>query len=175
MAPPHDAEIDGDDAALIVDEQIPRMQVGVEEAVAHGVAQEGPHQPRAERLQIMALRAQSFVIGDRNAVDPFERQYAPRAPAPIDVRHAKAFVVPGVLGHLGDGGGLHAQIHLDGDGFRQRLHHGLGAEPARWRMKPLDHARGEEIRVEVLVEALLDAWAQHLDGDWLQRAAWLAH
>ena len=42
-------------------------------------------------------------------------------------------------------------------------------------MKPLDHAGGEEIRIEVLVEALLDAWAQHLDGDWLHRAAWLAH
>src|SRR5262245_21228968 len=42
-------------------------------------------------------------------------------------------------------------------------------------MKPLDHARGKEIRVEVLVKTLLDAWAQHLDGDWLQRAARLAH
>ena len=50
-----------------------------------------------------------------------------------------------------------------------------GRKTARGRMEALDHARGEEIRVEVLVEALLDAGAQHLDGDWLQRAVWLAH
>ena len=34
-------------------------------------------------------------------------------------------------------------------------------------MKPLDHTRGEEITVEVLLEAALDAGTQHLDGDGL--------
>jgi hypothetical protein len=52
---PHDAEIDGDDAALIVDEQIAGMHVAVEEAVAHGVAQEGLHQSATDRLQIVDL------------------------------------------------------------------------------------------------------------------------
>ena len=42
-------------------------------------------------------------------------------------------------------------------------------------MEALDHARGEEIRVEVLVEALLDAGAQHLHRHWLERAVRLAH
>ena len=42
----------------LVDEQIAGMHIGVEEAVAHGVAQEGLHQPRADRLQIVTLRAQ---------------------------------------------------------------------------------------------------------------------
>ena len=37
-------------------------------------------------------------------------------------------------------------------------------------MEPLDHARGEEHRVEVALEALLDAGAQHLDRDRLERA-----
>ena len=82
--PPHDAEIDGDDAALIIDEQIAGMHVGMEEAVAHGVAQEDLQQPRAERLHIMAFRAQRLAVRNRHAVDPFEREHAPRAAAPID-------------------------------------------------------------------------------------------
>ena len=37
--PAHDAEIDGDEPAVIVDEQISRMHVGVKEAVAQRVAE----------------------------------------------------------------------------------------------------------------------------------------
>ena len=36
----HDAEIDRDQVAVGIDEQIAGMHVGMEEAVAHGVAQE---------------------------------------------------------------------------------------------------------------------------------------
>ena len=143
--PPHDAEIDGDDAALLVDEQIAGMHVGMEEAVAHGMAQEGLHQPRAERLHVVAGGGKRVAVGDRDAVDPFERQHAARAARPIDLRHAEAFVVLGVLGHLGDGGGFHAQIHLDGDGFRQRVDHGDRPQAPRGRVEALDHARGEDI------------------------------
>ena len=39
--PAHDAEIDGDDAAILVDEEISLMHVGVEKPVAQRVAQEG--------------------------------------------------------------------------------------------------------------------------------------
>ena len=155
--PPHDAEIDRDDPALGIDEEIAGMHVGMEEAVAHGMAKEGLHQPRAERLQIVAGGTQGGMIGNRDAVDPFEREHAARAPRPIDLRHAEAFIVLGVLGHLGDGGGLHAEIHLDGDRFRERVDDRDGPEPARARVEALDHARGEEIAVEIALEALLDA------------------
>ena len=160
---------------VLVDEEIAGMHVGVEEAVAHGVAEEGLHQPRAELFQIVALRRERVAIGDRGAVDPFKRQDPARAPAPIDHRHAEALVVLRVLRHLRDGGGLHAEIHLDGDGFRQGLDHGLRPEPARRRVKALDQLGGEEIGIEVLVEALLDAGPEHLDGDRLEPAVALAH
>ncbi len=81
------------------------------------------------------------------------------------VGHAKAFVVLGVLGNLRDGGGLHAEIHLDGDGLGQSIDHGNRPQAPRRRMEALDHPRGEDIVVEVLLEALLDAGAEHLDGD----------
>ena len=48
--PAHDAEVDRDELALVVDEQIARMHVGVEEAVAQRVAQEGlDHRARQMR------------------------------------------------------------------------------------------------------------------------------
>ena len=37
-------------------------------------------------------------------------------------------------------------------------------------MESLDHARGEDVGVEVPLETLLDAGPQHLDGDRLERA-----
>ncbi len=46
--PAHDAEVDGDDAALLVDQQVALVHVGVEEAVAHGVAQERAQRGEAE-------------------------------------------------------------------------------------------------------------------------------
>ncbi len=172
---PHDAEIDGDDAPLIVDEQISRMHVGMEEAVAHGVAEEGLHQPGAERLQVVASRAQGRMVGDRNAVDPFKRQRAPRAPRPVDLRYAKTLVVLGVLRDLGDGRSLHTQIHLDGDRLGEGVDHGDRPQAARGTMQALDHAGGEEIAVEVALEALLDAGPEHLHRHRLERPVELAH
>ena len=46
--PPHDAEIHRDDIALRIDEQIAGMHVGVEEAVAHRMAEKALDQPVAE-------------------------------------------------------------------------------------------------------------------------------
>src|ERR1019366_7656043 len=41
--PPHDAKVDRDDSSGLVDEKIALVHVGVEKAVAHGVAQKGLH------------------------------------------------------------------------------------------------------------------------------------
>ncbi len=51
--PPHDAEIDGDDMAVLVDEQIALMHVGMKEAVAHRVREEGAQNDEAEPLEIL--------------------------------------------------------------------------------------------------------------------------
>ena len=54
LEPAHDAEIDGDDVAVIVDEQVPLMHVGVEEAVAERMAEERLHQPPRQLRQVVA-------------------------------------------------------------------------------------------------------------------------
>ena len=45
----HDAEIDGDEPSLAVDEEIPLVHVGMEEAVAERVAEEGLHDGSGDR------------------------------------------------------------------------------------------------------------------------------
>ena len=119
--PAHDAEVDRRDAALCIHEQISRMHVGVEEAIAQRVAQEGLHQRAPERRQIEPARFQRGAIGERRAVDPFEREHAARGALPVDRRHAEIRIVLGVLGDLRDCRGLEPQVHLDGHRARQRV------------------------------------------------------
>ena len=167
--PAHDAEVDGDDGARLVDQQVALVHVGVEEAVAHGVAQERAQDREAQRLQVVAGGNKRGAIRDRHAVDPFQRQHALGGAAPVDAGHAQAAVGQGlvagdVVGHLGDGGGLQAQVHLDLDAAGERVDHGHRAQPPRRRQPALDLAGGEDESVEVAAEALLDAGAQDLHG-----------
>ncbi len=58
-----------------VDEQIARMHVGVEEAVAQRMAQEALDHRAAERRQVEARGGERRAVVQRRAVDPFERQH----------------------------------------------------------------------------------------------------
>ena len=78
--PAHDAEIDGDDGAVGVDEQVARVHVGVEEAVAERLVEEGSASPcAASRLQVVPGRVdRARDRSMRDAVDPFDGQHAAR-------------------------------------------------------------------------------------------------
>jgi hypothetical protein len=58
----------------------------MEEAVAHGVAQERADDRQAERLAVEAALIERRMVGDRRAVDPFDRQDALAGPLPVDGR-----------------------------------------------------------------------------------------
>ena len=60
--PAGDAEIDRDDRAVGLDEQIARMHVGMEEAVAQRVAQEGLDEVGGDRLEVVAGGAQALDV-----------------------------------------------------------------------------------------------------------------
>ena len=81
--------------------------------------------------------------------------------------HAKIRIVLHVVAHLGDRGGLEPQIHLDRHRARQRIDHLDHAQPPRLGRMALGAARREVERVEIGLEAPLDAGAQHLHGDGL--------
>ena len=97
------------------------MHVGVEEAVAHRVREEAAQDDEAELAAIVAGGVERGVVGDRDPVDPFERQHALGGAQPIDVGHAEAFGRRDVLRHLRDGGSLEPQVHLELGGTLQVL------------------------------------------------------
>ena len=152
-----------------VDEQIARMHVGVEEAVAQRVAQEGldhacgrapaGRSPRASS----AARSCSGVPSIHSSVST-----SARGAVPVDRRHAEVRIVLGVLRHLGERGGLEPQVHLERDRAR------AASRPSRSRRSrraSADSALGVRAReVEGCrdrAEAPLDAGPQHLHGDGL--------
>ena len=149
--PAHDAAIDGDEPALAVDEQVPRMHVGMEEAVADRMLQEGLDDIAGETGKIVAGRSQALDIGEAHALDPFVDQHLARRELPVRLRHAEIGIVPGVLGEFGQGGRLQPQIHLHRHRARQRLDDAGETQPPRLRRAALGQFRAEAHRREVAV------------------------
>ena len=110
--PAHDAEIDRRQPAVGKREQIALVQVGVEEAVDDGLAQEGADQGRGQRGEVVAGLDQGLAVGELDAVDPFERHHPPRGPAPVDLRNEEAALGDQILAQLGGGGRLAPQVEL---------------------------------------------------------------
>ena len=121
--PSHDAEIYRDQLAGIVDEQISRMHVGVEETVPQGMAQERLDDGGGEAFEIEPLGFELCAVRERRRLDPFQREHPARGAVPVHGGHAKVRIVSGLLCHLRERGRLEAQIHFDGDGTPQRVHH----------------------------------------------------
>ena len=141
------------------------MHVGVKEAVAQRVAQEGLDHGAREALEVEALGLKPRAVGQRRGVDPFERQHVARGAVPVHRGHAEVRIVAGVLRHLRERGGLEPQIHLERDRAAQRVDHLDQAQPPRLRRHALGVARGEGEGVEIDLEAPLDARPQHLHRD----------
>ena len=84
----HDAEIDRHEPALIVHEQVAGMHVGVKEAVADGVAQEGLDDRAPERRPVEARGLDGREIVEADAVDPGGGQHVAGGQIPFGLRHA---------------------------------------------------------------------------------------
>ncbi len=130
--PAHDAEVDGNQPAVIVDEQIARMHVGVKKAVAQCMAEKGLDQRAGELGQVEALGEQARPIGQRRRVDPFQREHFLGGAVPIDGRHPEIRIVLGVLRHFGERRRFEAEIHLDHDGTPQSVDHFDEPQPPRF-------------------------------------------
>src|SRR6516164_6334338 len=109
----HDAEVDSDQPAVNVDEEVTWMHIGVEKAVAQGMAQKALNDFAAELRQVKAPRSQSTVIVETDAINPLERQHFSRGAVPIDSRHAEIGVLARVFCHLGSGSRFQSEIHFN--------------------------------------------------------------
>ena len=163
--PPHDAEIDGDEAAVAVDEEIALVHVGVEEAVAHGVAQEGLQHAMAQRRHVVPLARDAGHVGQRNAVDPLQSQHLAGSAVPVDQRRMKIRVFGDIVAKLRSRRRLQTEIGFELDGARQRVDDLDQPQAPPLRRNALDEARNDVHVGKIARELPLDAGAQHLDCD----------
>ena len=143
------------------------MHVGVEEAVAQRVAQEGLDHRVRQVLEVEALGLERRAVVQRRAVDPFQRQHVLGGAVPVDRRHAEVGIGLGVLRHLGQRGGFEPQIHLERDRAAQGRDGLDHAQPPRLRRQAFGVAGREGEGFEIDAEAPLDVGPQHLHGDGL--------
>ncbi len=101
--------------SLGIDEQIARVHVGMEEAVAQSVTQKALDHLAAEVGQIVTGRDESGLIVQPRAVDPFEGEHITRSAIPIDRRNVEVGILAGVLPHLGERRRFEPEVHLDRD------------------------------------------------------------
>ncbi len=163
--PSHDAEIDRDQPAFMIDKQIARMHVGVKKAVAQGMAEEGLDHGGGKTRQIEALGLQCLPVGERRRLDPFQREHVFRGPIPVHRRHAEIRIVPGILRHLGERRPFEPQIHFHRHRALERGHHFDQAQPPRFRGERFRLACRVGESIEVDAEAPRDARPQYLDRD----------
>ena len=160
--PAGNAEVDRDDGAVGLDEQIAGMHVGMEEAVAQRVAQERLDQVGGDRLQVVAGRLEGGDVVHLDAVDPLHGQDIASGALPVHGRHAKAGVAPGVLAELRKGCRLEPQVHFDPGGLRQCLRHLDRPQPPRGGNVFFLQPGGQEIAFEIVEEAPPHAGTDHL-------------
>ena len=168
--PAHDAEIDRHQPSGVIEEQVPRMHVGVEESVAQGVTQEALDYLAAEVGQIDLRLREAGVIVQRDAVDPLHRQHVVGGAIPVHRRHAEVGIVAGVLRHLGKRRRFEPQIHF----HRHRARHGIDdldqPQPPRFRRISFGFAGDVKEIAEVAMEARRYIGPQHLDRHLLAHA-----
>ncbi len=169
----HDPEVDGHEAGVPrIDEQIALMHVCVEETIANRMLQERADDVKAERLAVDPGRVDGGEIAQRDRVDPVQGENALAGALPVHVRHAEAEIAGfgDVLGHLGNGGRLQAQIHLQHNRLRKRIHRGHGAKTPCLRRQSFRSVRREVEALKIAFEPFFDVRAEDLDGDGAQAA-----
>ena len=111
----------------------------------------------------------AVAIGEPRAVHPLGDQHVAAGQLPEHRGHAEIALVGDVLRHLGIGGGLEPQIHLERHAALQDLDDRERPQAARLRRVALDEMRAGIKGLEVAGEALPDARPQHLDRHHLAR------
>ena len=120
--PAHDAEIDGDDVAgLGIGEEIARMHVGMEVAVADRVPEEVLQEVPRQLLAVEAGRIERGVLADRDAVHPVRRQHGFGGLVPDDFGDGEAFVLLDVAAELRDRRALEPEVELEQRRALERL------------------------------------------------------
>ena len=163
--PAHDAEIDGDQLAVVINKEISRMHVGVKEAVAQRMAEKGLNQRPGELPQVEAFGQQPRPVRQRRRIDPFQRQHLLGGAVPVHTGDAKIRIVFGVLGHFRERRGLQAKVHLDRDRAPQGVDHFDETKPPRLGGNAFSVTRHVVEGAQVGIKAAFDTRPQQFDRD----------
>ena len=161
--PAHDAEIDGDDATRIINEEIALVHVGVEKSVAQRGAQKGLDQAARQCARIKSEPNQTLRIGHRDAVDPLHRHHFARGAVPVDGGRANVRIVCGIFREFRRRRGFEPEIHLHPNRAGERLDHLAEAQAAELRRQTLSESRSESHIGEIARKSPFSAGAQHFD------------
>ncbi len=165
VEPADDAEVHGGDLGRGGDEEVALVQIGVEDAMVHGLGQEGADQVVGQGRPVQAGQGQGRRIRERHPRRPFQHQGAPTHGVPDHLGRAHIGVGGHDLGHLAGAGGLQAQIQLQAQGPGDGLGHGRRLQAPGGGDIALDQPGGEAQDLYVLGDPPLDPWPQHLHRD----------
>ena len=159
----HDAEVDRDVVALRGDEDVPRMHVGVEEAVAEHLREEDLDTVLGDPLEVDAGGAHRRQVADRDAADALHDHHVAVGQRPVHLGDVEQLAALEGAAQLRGVGRLAQQVELvEEDPFR--LGHHLDRAQAACILPVALGQLGDQLeQADVVADGALDARAQHLD------------
>ena len=158
-------EIDQRHPAVVGQEHVAGMRVGVKEPVDDDLMQIGAHQLAAQLLAVDVDARQRAERGDLRAEDVVHRQHARRRVVVHRLRHDDRRELGEMLAERPEIARFVAVVEL-GERRLAELRHHLREVDARLHAAVLVEERGELVeRFQILGNALLDVRALHLDRD----------
>ncbi len=141
------------------------MQIGVEEAVDHRLAEEGADEDRGKRIAIVAGRDQRLAVVELDSVEPFEGEHAPGGSAPVDLRHIIGGLGDHVLAKLRSRSCFALEVQLASGPLLELRDDQPRPQALKLAAHRLDVRRGPFVGLDRLADFLFDAGPEHLHGD----------
>ena len=164
------AEVDQADPAVVHDDGVGRMRVGVKKTELHQLPGKGPQADQGDLSGVDAGGPDLIHLVHLDAVDVFHDQHGPGGVVPVDLGDVDLVAVLEIGGELLDGAGLDVHVQLLADGPLEFLDQIDGADdPAD--LKGLLDLPGEVVhQPDVVPDDPVGARTDDLHGDRLTGA-----
>ena len=168
---PDGAEVDHAERAVLEDEDVARMRVGMEEAEAHHLVEHRAQQLIGERRPIGSARlTEPADVADRRPLEALLHEDPAGAQVAVQRRHAHGSVAVEPGRHLGHGVGLAPEVELGPEPGGELGEHVARAQPSAERCPALGELGEQRQRSEVALDRRVDARPLDLDDDGLAGA-----
>ncbi len=167
----HDAEVERDVAAKTVtvgrDEDVARVHVGVEDAVAEDLREEDLDAGTRELLQVDTGFAQAADLADRDAVHALHGHHVMRAVIPENLGHFQQLRIGEVAAQLRAVGRFAHQVEFVGQMLGEFAHDLARLEALAVAPEAFEQAGEAVEQRDVMGNHRRDGGPQYLDGDFM--------